>query len=74
MAKVNDHGETFGRWLLAQQDREGLIGQLVEGAKADRKFPKDGSPEEIRKHLSAMQADGDLFDAVDEAETDWMSY
>lgn len=74
MSKVNEHGETFGAWLRVQKDRDGLIGQLVDGAKADRKFPRDGSPEDVRKHLSAMQAEGDLFDAVDDAEADWQAY
>jgi hypothetical protein len=27
----------------------------------------------VRKHLSQMQADGDMFAAVDDAETNWMS-
>ena len=71
---TNDHGETFGGWLRTQVDREGLIGLLVAGAKADRRFPRDGSPEDVRHHLSAMQAEGDLFEAVDEAEIDWRAY
>jgi hypothetical protein len=74
MPQTNQQGETFGAWVLAQRDREGLVGQLVDGARGDRKFPRNGSPEDVRKHLSAMQADGDLFEAVDEAETDWLSY
>ena len=72
MSKTNDDGQTFGSWLLSQQGRTGLVGQLVDGAKVDRKFPHYGTPEEVRKHLSAMQADGDLFEAVDEAESDWL--
>lgn len=71
---TNPHGETFGAWLYAQVDREGLIGQLVAGAKVDRRFPRNGSPEDVRKHLSAMQAEGDMFEAVDEAEIDWQAY
>jgi hypothetical protein len=71
---LNHHGETFGAWLAVQTERVGLVGQLVEGAKADRRFPRNGSPEDVRRHLAAMQADGDLFEAVDEAETDWMAY
>jgi hypothetical protein len=51
-----------------------LVGQLVAGAKLDRKFPRNGSPEDVRRHLSAMQAEGDLFEAVDEAEIDWRAY
>jgi hypothetical protein len=73
MTQTNQQGETFGAWVLAQCDRKGLIGQLVDGAKADRKFPRSGSPEDVRKHLSAMQAEGDLFEALDEAETDWLN-
>jgi hypothetical protein len=73
MPKTNDDGQTFGSWLLAQRGRTGPVGELIDGAKADRKFPRYGTPEEVRKHLSDMQADGDLFDAVDEAETDWLA-
>lgn len=71
---INDYGETFGAWLRVQVDREGLVGQLVAGAKIDRRFPREGSPEDVRRHLSAMQAEGDLFEAVDEAEIDWRAY
>jgi hypothetical protein len=73
MPQTNQQGETFGAWILAQQDRDGLVGQLMEGARADRKFPRGGSPDDVRRHLSTMQAEGDLFEAVDEAETDWLS-
>ena len=72
--RLNQHGETFGAWVAAQVDREGLVGELVAGAKADRRFPRNGSPDDVRRHLSAMQADGDLFEAVDEAETDWLAH
>jgi hypothetical protein len=69
---TNGDGQTFGSWLLAQPSRSGLVGDLISGAKADRKFPKYGTPEDVRKHLSAMQADGNSFEAVDDAEADWM--
>lgn len=62
----------FGTWLLTQKDAGGLIGQLATGAAADRRFPRAGDAEAVRKHLSAMQADGDMFAAVDDAETDWL--
>lgn len=62
----------FGQWLLTQKDKPGLIGQLATGAVADRKFPRAGDPEAVRKHLSVMQAEGDMFAAVDDAETDWL--
>lgn len=62
----------FGQWLITQKDRTGLVGQLATGALVDRRFPRSGDPEAVRKHLSAMQADGDMFDAVDDAELDWL--
>lgn len=64
----------FGAWLLAQKDRGGLIGTLAAGAAADRAFPKHGSPEDVRARLRALQADGDMFEAVDDAELDWAAY
>ena len=64
----------FGAWLLTQKDRGGLVGQLSAGAAVDRRFPKNGDPGDVRAHLTAMQADGDIFAALDDAETDWMCY
>jgi uncharacterized protein YozE (UPF0346 family) len=63
----------FGQWLMTQKDRSDLVGQLAAGAVADRRFPPTGDPEAVRKHLSAMQAEGDMFAAVDDAESDWLS-
>jgi uncharacterized protein YozE (UPF0346 family) len=71
-----DHGElkpAFGHWLMTHKDRSDLVGQLAIGAVADRRFPHNGDPEAVRKHLSAMQAEGDMFAAVDDAESDWLS-
>jgi hypothetical protein len=70
---TNGDGQTFGSWLLAQPNRSGPIGDLVMGAKADRQFPKYGTPDDVRKYLSKLRADGDTFEAVDDAEAGWMS-
>ncbi len=64
----------FGEWVLAQKDRAGLIGELAAGAAADRAFPKQGNPEDVRARLRVLQADGDMFEAVDDAELDWAAY
>lgn len=64
----------FGRWLVRQDNRSGLIGQLADCARADRAFPLDGSPEVVREHLRRAMADGDMFAAVDEAEIDWENF
>ena len=65
---------SFGQWLRQQKGRDGLIGQLATGALADRTFPRDGSPGDLRARLRASMADGDMYEAVDDAEMDWLSY
>ena len=73
MPQTNDQGETFGEWLLAQKDATGSMADLIAAAKADRSFPRRGSPDDVRKRLNEMQADGDMHAVVDDAETDWLS-
>ena len=73
MPQTNDTGQTFGEWLLAQKHRHGAIGDLAVAAMADPKFPRRGSPDDVRKRLNEMQADGDMHAVVDDAETDWLS-
>jgi hypothetical protein len=65
--------ETFGRWLLAQKVRGDWVDDLAGAARVDRSFPKDGDPEAVRAHLRQQQADGDIFQQLDDAETDWLS-
>ncbi|WP_019517252.1 hypothetical protein [Sphingomonas sp. Mn802worker] len=65
---------TFGAWLLCQGERGGLIGQLAKGAAGDRGFPRHGTPQEVRARLITTQADGDMFEALDDAELDWAAY
>ena len=61
----------FGAWLLKQGARGGFVGQLVAAAATDRRFPNSGDPEAVRTYLRAVMADGDMFDAVEDAEADW---
>jgi uncharacterized protein YozE (UPF0346 family) len=64
---------SFGRWLLTQRDRGDWIDGIADAARADRTFPKDGDPEAVRAHLRKQQADGDAFQAIDDAEGDWQN-
>ena len=64
----------FGRWLLKQQDRGGLIGQLAQCAAKDPGFPKSGGPNDVYDRLRVVQAPGDMYDAFEDAELDWSSY
>ncbi len=63
----------FAEWLLQQRNRTGWVGDLVASAKADPKFPKRGSPDDVRARLREVMAEGDMFEAVDDAEADWSS-
>ena len=68
--KVGEERGPFGRWLLRQAE-EGLRAGLVKAAKADRQFPKDGDADAVRARLNACGAEGDMFEALDDAELDW---
>lgn len=70
---AGDGHESFGVWLLRQKDRSGWVGDLAQAAKADPKFPKTGSPEDVRARLRELMADGDMFEAVDDAENGWLT-
>jgi hypothetical protein len=49
------------------------VDDLASAARADRTFLKNGDPEAVRSHLRKQQADGDVFEAIDDAEADWQS-
>ncbi|WP_278392040.1 YozE family protein [Sphingobium yanoikuyae] len=63
----------FGQWLIEQENREGAIGELAKHAKADRSFPKSGTVKDVWKRLNTMQVEGDLYDAMEEAELDYLA-
>ncbi|RZJ97488.1 MAG: hypothetical protein EOO76_18940 [Novosphingobium sp.] len=63
--------QPFGQWLLAQKERKGWIGELSRAFKADRNFPRLGDPDDIRKYLRDVRAEGDAYEALDDAELDW---
>ncbi len=72
--EVADPPEPFGRWLLAQAPlkRAGLIGMLAAAAKGDPRFPRAGDADAVRRHVGALGADGDIHEAIDDAEREWM--
>lgn len=72
--KTTAEREPFGRWLLAQVDREDAIDELAKAARQDPGFPKDGDPDAVRKRLSTLGADPEMHEALDDAELDWASY
>ncbi len=65
--------EPFGRWLLAQRDREDRIDPIAAAARLDPGFPKDGDPEAVRRHLAERGASAEVLDGLSDAELDWLS-
>ena len=63
--------EPFGRWVTGQRERSDWIEELAFAARGDRTFPKDGDPEAVLAHLRFQQAAGEVFQAVDDAESEW---
>ena len=66
-------GPPFGSWLVKQhQHKRDWIAELAKAAKADHRFPKAGSVDQVREYLTKQGADGDAFEALDDAETEWL--
>ncbi|QXT37705.1 hypothetical protein KV697_05875 [Sphingomonas sanguinis] len=74
LAEYGQAQEPFGAWLMAQKDRGDWIDPIAAAARADRGFPRTGTPDQVRQRLRDMGADGDAFAALDDAELDWMSF
>lgn len=62
---------SFGRYLLAQKNAPGMLGELAQAAAADPKFPRDGSPRQVSELLNRQQAPTEFHEALEEAETAW---
>jgi len=62
---------SFAAWLLDQSGRKGVVGDLAKAARLDRQFPKRGSADDVRARFSAAGADGDAFEALDDAEREY---
>ena len=62
---------SFGAWLLDQTKRPGSVGELAKAARADRLFPRNGSADDVRKRFGVAGADGDAFEALDDAEREY---
>jgi hypothetical protein len=65
--------EAFGRWLLAQRGHGNWVDDVADAARRDPAFPKDGSPEEVRKRMIDKGADSETLEALDDAERAWWS-
>jgi hypothetical protein len=66
-----DEPVPFAAWLLDQSKRSGTLGELARAAKLDRAFPGSGSADDVRARFNAAGADGDAFEALDDAEREY---
>lgn len=71
--QTSNENEAFGSWLLTQTKRDDWIGTLAKSAKADPKFRGAMTPDDLRKKLQEAGAEGDSFEALDDAEAEWLS-
>lgn len=71
--KTNEQVEPFGAWLLKQTGRDDWIGTLAKQAKSDPRFIRTTALDELRKRLQEAGAEGDSFEALDDAEVEWLS-
>jgi integration host factor subunit beta len=63
----------FGSWLLKQQQhRREWIADLAKAAKSSHRFPKAGSVDQVREYLENHSVDGVAFEALDDAEGEWL--
>jgi hypothetical protein len=63
----------FGEWLYQQASRDDWIGTLAKQAKSDPRFRWDTTADDLRKRLHEAGAEGDAFEALDDAEAEWLS-
>ena len=63
---------SFGEWLLDQTGaRRGSLADLAKAAKLDRSFTRKGTAHDVRARFSAVGADGDAFEALEDAELEY---
>lgn len=73
VVEPNEQGEAFGAWLLKQIWRDDWIGTLAKQAKADPRFRAAMTPNDLREKLQEAGAEGDSFEALDDAGMAWKS-
>lgn len=64
----------FAAWLLAQDHRQDAIGELARAARRDPSYPARGDWRAVSKRLNELSADGDLHEALADAEIDWVAW
>ena len=62
---------SFARWLLDQGKRTEWWATLALAAQADRQFPKNADPDEVRRRLQLLGGDADMFEMLEDAERVW---
>lgn len=65
--------QPFGAWLVAQKKRSGWIADLAKWAASDFRAQAAVTPDDVRKRLTEVYAEGDAFEALDDAELEWLT-
>jgi hypothetical protein len=62
----------FGAWLAGRRKAAGAIGELAKALSGNAAIEKLRTADEVRRWFSSVGADGDAFDALDDAERAWL--
>ncbi|MBM3928913.1 MAG: hypothetical protein FJ335_10705 [Sphingomonadales bacterium] len=63
----------FAAWLLARADSGGWVDGLAAVARTDRSFPRGGDIEAVKRWLQSKRPSGDDWEALDDAELDYLA-
>ncbi len=72
--RYTERREPFGKWLHARPDKGDWVDGLAEAARQDRMFPRHGDLEAVKKWLAGRRPSGDDWEALDDAELDYLAH
>ena len=71
--RYTDKRPAFAAWLIARPDSGNWVDGLAQAARADRAFPRHGDLEAVKKWLQGRRPSGDDWEALDDAELDYLA-
>ncbi|KFD30122.1 hypothetical protein [Sphingobium yanoikuyae] len=71
--QTNGQSEALRDWLMKQTGRDDWIGTLANQTKAGLRFRAASMTEDLGKCLQEFSAEGDSFEALADAETEWQN-
>jgi hypothetical protein len=70
---IYEQGRPLSAWPPMRKDSGDWVYGPATAARADPCFPENDDPGKSYAYLSAQKADGDTFQTIRDAESDWQS-